>query len=1075
MQVFSKQWFAKHNKTICWFTNHAFLKYWFRWLLRINHDIGSNEKILKITPSSFTWDAKLQYFSRSSLLETQSKNPNETRLNRRLARKILNKIEQGKIEDKQYLLPARKTDFRTHEKFGKRLYYGLKPLWYLLHFADWAMLDRYQELSKLSFGFNTLTKYPDAGHAGTTVDGYIDVQGVRSLWGNLRATSPGSSAQPDLSSAAVAAAARADSGYYESLKRFYDTYDTSELTSDATISEVVKSLYATGGGFSGLGNSTIDIVSCSIASNNNLVVDDFNTIGSTSFANIATNTFRASGGYKDFTLSAAGRSNVSKTSISKFGAKLGFDFSDSPAGLTWSAYATTSVAFMCADQTGTSQDPKLVVTYTLPVVAPTVTTQAADLVRQTSARGNGNITDNGGGTITEKGICYKAGTSGDPTTADSTVHDHNDTTGAFTESVTGLTAGTGYRFRAYAINSAGTSYGDTVQVTTELDAKVLTDVVKSNGSFIKLPSKLLVSIVLINEVFSKISSILKTLSEVIYSKSIVLSDISKQFIENTSVGIQSFLSKINAKILEEISLVNSSYSRSLVMFRTLIQSVYVNARKETFRAFSFTQRIVIKQGTLIFGTGKLLIASIVASGATIREHIYNEIITNVAKVNAGVASVITRVFTEIAKVFYLLSKSSPKTFSEGGAVSDSAETLKGLWFPESLAVAGEMASFVIAKLFIEVGKVSASAIMAIVLVMSEVITVVSTLIWYPIKVLIEAISTSAELIMGTISKVLIDMVKAIDSIYLIHIFYQTITEAVKTTVSFFAMRLYTFSEIALTGSEMFSRGAKIFIENVKTILSFEILKVIILSFNENAKVGSVAFTQGAKILTESMGASAEFILGTINKVLVEVSKINDVILKYLPKVFTETILTTGNVVAVGLKVLIESIGVAGSFVMGTINKLLIEPVKAIEIYLLNWQAYRVLEQVVGVTAMYANQSLKIFLEGVGVGITFIMGTILKLLVETVKVSVVIMKSLPKVFTEVAKVGANTFTQVVLVFTGSLGVAATIFRDLAKTLTETVVLTWAKIKLVLNGITAGLWSRRPRITGTWKRKSRNDTL
>lgn len=39
-------------------------------------------------------------------------------------------------------------------------------------------------------------------------------------------------------------------------------------------------------------------------------------------------------------------------------------------------------------------------------------------------------------------------------------------TGVFTKSITGLTAGTNYRVRAYAVNSAGTSYGTTVDVTT---------------------------------------------------------------------------------------------------------------------------------------------------------------------------------------------------------------------------------------------------------------------------------------------------------------------------------------------------------------------------------------------------------------------------------------------------------------------------------------------------------------------------------------------------------------------------------------------------------------------------------
>jgi hypothetical protein len=105
--------------------------------------------------------------------------------------------------------------------------------------------------------------------------------------------------------------------------------------------------------------------------------------------------------------------------------------------------------------------------YTPPVVAPTVTTQSADQIATTSVRGNGNITDTGGENCTRIGFCYKAGTTGDPTTSDSVVYDDGSFgTGAFTKSITGLTAGTNYRVRAYAVNSAGTGYGTTVDVKT---------------------------------------------------------------------------------------------------------------------------------------------------------------------------------------------------------------------------------------------------------------------------------------------------------------------------------------------------------------------------------------------------------------------------------------------------------------------------------------------------------------------------------------------------------------------------------------------------------------------------------
>jgi hypothetical protein len=104
----------------------------------------------------------------------------------------------------------------------------------------------------------------------------------------------------------------------------------------------------------------------------------------------------------------------------------------------------------------------------------TVTTQSATAIAPTTATGNGNVTSNGGLTITEKGICYVAGSSGDPTTADSTSHDHIDSAGAYSEPIAGLTKGTAYRLRAYAINALGTGYGTTVDMTTINDPTIST-------------------------------------------------------------------------------------------------------------------------------------------------------------------------------------------------------------------------------------------------------------------------------------------------------------------------------------------------------------------------------------------------------------------------------------------------------------------------------------------------------------------------------------------------------------------------------------------------------------------------
>jgi hypothetical protein len=124
------------------------------------------------------------------------------------------------------------------------------------------------------------------------------------------------------------------------------------------------------------------------------------------------------------------------------------------------------VIFAPQAATGTTTDPKLVVTSQTPV-APTVTTSAATDVHQADATGNGNVTNDGASAITERGIVWS--TSANPTTADSKVIVAG-TTGAFSGAITGLAANKTYHDRAYAINAIGTSYGADDSFTTPATA-----------------------------------------------------------------------------------------------------------------------------------------------------------------------------------------------------------------------------------------------------------------------------------------------------------------------------------------------------------------------------------------------------------------------------------------------------------------------------------------------------------------------------------------------------------------------------------------------------------------------------
>lgn len=105
----------------------------------------------------------------------------------------------------------------------------------------------------------------------------------------------------------------------------------------------------------------------------------------------------------------------------------------------------------------------IVVTYT-PSTAPSVTTSAATDKRATTVVGNGNVTSDGGATVTERGFCYST-TNSTPTISDSKKV-VSGTTGSYTGTITGLLPGKRYYCRAYATNASGTGYGSVVQFTT---------------------------------------------------------------------------------------------------------------------------------------------------------------------------------------------------------------------------------------------------------------------------------------------------------------------------------------------------------------------------------------------------------------------------------------------------------------------------------------------------------------------------------------------------------------------------------------------------------------------------------
>lgn len=106
----------------------------------------------------------------------------------------------------------------------------------------------------------------------------------------------------------------------------------------------------------------------------------------------------------------------------------------------------------------------LVTNCTKEATIPLITTNEVTEITQTTATSGGNVTSEGGATVTARGVCWS--TNQNPTIDDSKTIDST-VMGSFTSTIKSLTANTTYYVRAYATNSKGTGYGSAMSFTTQ--------------------------------------------------------------------------------------------------------------------------------------------------------------------------------------------------------------------------------------------------------------------------------------------------------------------------------------------------------------------------------------------------------------------------------------------------------------------------------------------------------------------------------------------------------------------------------------------------------------------------------
>lgn len=241
-----------------------------------------------------------------------------------------------------------------------------------LRFLQWLMKRQALIGGLLEFGYpNTfywgvqprdlyaalsLVAYPDPNPEVTTVDGQI--RHATASWAATRSAASGSQANSDDNTIDILSIKQGPAYF---ISRGFFLFDTSSIGDPDTINAATLSLYATAiTNDDDDGDDYLALVSSAPATNTNLITADYNDVGSTEYGSVPDIGSLTLSAYNVITLTEAGRNTISKTGVSKFAVREGHDFDDSaPVG-------NNTVTVSSADHSGTSQDPKLTVTYTAP-------------------------------------------------------------------------------------------------------------------------------------------------------------------------------------------------------------------------------------------------------------------------------------------------------------------------------------------------------------------------------------------------------------------------------------------------------------------------------------------------------------------------------------------------------------------------------------------------------------------------------------------------------------------------------------------------------------------------------------
>jgi len=317
MTVFSKEWFELHQKPILRFANTRFG----RWILRIHKALPSKERIVQMGPSHYT-------------------------------------VYLGPKDGRERW----RSDFRSHPKFAKRLYYAFRPLWWMFHGWDMGFANNFKP--EWNLGFDTTGNlFPTAG-AVDPCDGTVARESVDEDFATIRAGA-GTSSSATVGSGGgdttdVRMQGSTTNDQFQRIDRNIYNFDTSVIGADKGVDTAVFSVEGTAK-FNALGADNFHVCGATPNGTNTVIDSDYGQLASTAFGSVVYASF-STAAYNDITLNSNGEANVAMEGKTSYGTRLGWDLNNSFGG-TWASNSTTALRSFMADRAGTGNDPKLVVTF----------------------------------------------------------------------------------------------------------------------------------------------------------------------------------------------------------------------------------------------------------------------------------------------------------------------------------------------------------------------------------------------------------------------------------------------------------------------------------------------------------------------------------------------------------------------------------------------------------------------------------------------------------------------------------------------------------------------------------------